>query len=89
METLLIKTKKSNASLIMEIVERLGDTGKILSKKEKYFLKNFLTAIEESNEMDKESPYDKKFVQKVKHSEKNAQGKKLTRVNPDNVWENI
>ncbi|MEP6262227.1 MAG: DUF2683 family protein [Gillisia sp.] len=40
-------------------------------------------------ETETESPYDNKFVKKIKRSEKSARGKKLIRVNPDNIWENI
>lgn len=36
-----------------------------------------------------ESPYNKKFVEEIKRREKEAEGKKLTRLNPDNVWESI
>lgn len=89
METLLIKTQKSNAKLILEIVKKLGDTGKILSKKEKSFLTKLLTSIEESNDINEKSPYDPNFVKKIKSRERNARGKKLTRVNPDDVWANI
>jgi hypothetical protein len=35
------------------------------------------------------SPYDEEFVKEIKRREKNIKGKKLTRINPDNVWENI
>ena len=43
----------------------------------------------EIEEAESESPYDPKFVAKIKASVKNAKGKKLTQVNPDNIWENI
>ncbi len=36
-----------------------------------------------------ESPYDKKFVKKIKDREESANGAKLTRLNPDNIWENL
>ena len=36
-----------------------------------------------------ESPYDPKFVAEIKSREKNSRGKKLTRVNPDDVWGSI
>jgi len=35
------------------------------------------------------SPYDPEFVAEIKKRVKNAKGKKLTRVDPDNVWESI
>jgi hypothetical protein len=35
------------------------------------------------------SPYNKKFVEKIKKREKNAQGKILTRLNPNDVWGSI
>lgn len=36
-----------------------------------------------------ESPYDPKFVAEIKAREKNSSGKKLTSVNPDDVWGSI
>jgi hypothetical protein len=73
METLIINADKENAKLILQLVRKLGGSGKILTEKEK----------------EAKSPYDPIFVRKIKTREKNSQGKKLTRINPDNVWENI
>lgn len=39
--------------------------------------------------LEPESPYDPKFVAKIKAREKESRGKKLTRVNPDDVWGSI
>jgi len=59
------------------------------SKQAKKFLEYLKTLpfVEFLNTED--STYDPNFVKKIKTREKNARGKKLTQVNPDNVWENI
>lgn len=58
METLIINADKENAKLILQLVKKLGGSGKILSKKEQGI----------------EGPYDPAFVQKIKTREKNAKG---------------
>ena len=63
---------------------------KVDSKQAKAFIALAKTlSFVKIEEAQSESPYDPKFVAKIKAREKNAQGKKLTRVNPDNIWESI
>ena len=38
---------------------------------------------------DSNSLYDPEFVAEIKSREKNSTGKKLTQVDPENVWESI
>ena len=59
------------------------------SKQAKAFIALAKTLSFVKIEPESESPYDPKFVAKIKAREKNAKGKKLTRVNPDDIWENI
>lgn len=86
METIVINTKTNgNAKLILQLVKKMGDTAKILTKQEQEdFLHGNIVQSEKT-----ETPYDPKFVAKIKAREKESRGKKLTRVNPDDVWGSI
>ncbi|MFN5416559.1 MAG: DUF2683 family protein [Flavobacteriia bacterium] len=65
-----------------------SDAGKTFKQLIEYFKNQSGIKVTE-NEVEIESPYDPEFVSKILDRSKKIKSKKLTRLNPDDVWGTI